>query len=166
VDSDLEELEMKLSSLVGGICALALAFGMSGAFASDLIDGTDPNAILDVAKGFGSATLEKDDTGDPKISGRIEGVKYGIYFYGCEAGASCTEIQFAAGWSDTKVPMAEINEWNRTKRFGKAYLDKENDPILEAPVNLKNGVSVKNLESTFEWWGAIVKVFENEVIPD
>jgi hypothetical protein len=157
---------MKRSTLGAGLCALGLACGMSGLRAADLIDATDPNAILSVAKGFGSATLETDDTGDPKISGRIEGVKYGVYFYGCESGKNCTDIQFAAGWSDTKIPMAEINEWNRTKRFGKAYLDKENDPILEAPVNLRNGVSLKNLESTFEWWGAIVKIFEKEVIPD
>jgi hypothetical protein len=155
---------MTKTMLQSAVCALALAGAIGAANASDLIDATDPNAILNIAKGFGSATLEKDSGGDPKIAGRIEGVKYGIYFYGCEAGKSCTDIQFAAGWSDVKVSLEKINEWNRGKRFGKAYLDKVNDPMLELSVNINHGVSVKNLEDSFEWWKAIVNGFQQEVL--
>jgi len=93
-------------------------------------------------------------------------VKYGIYFYGCEAGKRCTDIQFAAGWSDAKVSLEKINEWNRGKRYGKAYLDKVNDPMLELSVNTNHGVSLKNPEDSFEWWKAIVKGFQQEVLPN
>jgi hypothetical protein len=145
-------------------CAIALVCAMGPAWAADLVGAGNPNDILAVAKGFGSATLEKDSEGDPKISGRINGIKYGIYFYGCTEGKDCTDIQFATGWSGAKVEMSKVNDWNRTKRYGKAYLDKENDPMLELPVNLSYGVSPKNLDSTFEWWGAIVKSFAEDVV--
>ncbi len=157
---------MKNATLRAALCTLGLVCSIGCACAADIVDATDPSAILNVAKGFGSATLETDSAGDPKISGRIDGVKYGIYFYGCNAGKACTDIQLAAGWSDVKVTLDKINEWNRTKRYGKAYLDKENDPMLELSVNINHGVSVKNLEDTFEWWKAIVDGFQEEVLSD
>ena len=40
----------------------------------------------------------------------------------------------------------------QTKRFAKAYLDDQNDPVIEMDVNLQGGVSRKNLEETFDLW--------------
>lgn len=34
-----------------------------------------------------------------------------------------------------------INEWNRTKRFSRAYLDREGDPIIESDIDLEGGVT-------------------------
>ncbi|MGT2467953.1 hypothetical protein ACVOMV_28700 [Mesorhizobium atlanticum] len=46
--------------------------------------------MLNIARGFGSARMGKDDNGDPMIYGRVEGVKYVIYFYGCEDHENCS----------------------------------------------------------------------------
>ncbi len=56
--------------------------------------------------------------------------------------------------------MYRINNWNRTKRFGKAYLDNDGDPILVMTVNLDYGVTRDNLEDDFNWWTIAIKNFE------
>jgi len=45
-----------------------------------------------------------------------------------------------------------------------AYLDDENDPIIELPVNLEKGVSAENLEETFDYWRIVLGSFVTEVI--
>lgn len=129
-----------------------------------LITAEMPERILEVAKGFGRASLEQDTEGDPKISGRMDGTKYTLHFYGCEGGVKCKDIQFSAAWSGTGLTVNKMNDWNRTKRFGKAYIDSEGDPVLEMPVNLQFGVSQQNLEDTFDWWMSILKVFKQEIL--
>jgi len=129
-----------------------------------IITAENPEEILSIAKGFGSAVLGKDSEGDPKISGRIDGIKYWIYFYGCVKGKDCDDVQFSTAWSDVKVTMADINEWNRTMKYGMAYLDEDGDPTLELMVNIDYGVTVKNFDDTFDWWAKVMKLFKKDVI--
>ncbi|AWI79602.1 YbjN domain-containing protein [Parazoarcus communis] len=129
-----------------------------------MIDATDPSRIYEIARGFGSAELGRDGQGDPRIVGRIDGTKYGIYFYGCRKGKDCDDIQFSAGWSGTKVSLEKINRWNLEKRYGKAYLDRDGDPRLEMVVNIDYGVSTRNLEDSFNWWTKAMESFKEEVL--
>lgn len=145
------------------ICSSLILGGASPALAQ-LVDATNPSRIYEIAKGFGSAELDKDSDGDPKITGRIDGTKYGIYFYGCSNGKNCDDIQFSAGWSGTEVSLEDVNRWNLQKRYGKAYLDQDGDPRLEMGVNIDYGVSVKNLEDSFSWWTKALKGFKEEIL--
>ncbi|MBA4503681.1 YbjN domain-containing protein [Marinobacterium marinum] len=139
--------------LTAGLCAANVQ-------AASQVDATDPQQILELAKGFGSATLEEDDYGDPLITGRINGSKYGIYFYGCDDNRDCTDIQFSAAWSGYDITLEQINDWNLNKRYGKAYLDDDGDPTVELIVNLKYGVSRDNLDDTIDWWKLTMTEFE------
>lgn len=145
------------------VCSSLLLAGASPALAQ-LVDATNPSRIYEIAKGFGSAELDKDSQGDPRITGRIDGTKYGIYFYGCSNGRDCDDIQFSAGWSGAKVTLDDVNRWNRQKRYGKAYLDRDGDPRLEMVVNIDYGVSSKNLEDSFSWWMKALKGFKEEIL--
>lgn len=127
--------------------------------AEQLVTATDPDHIAQLVRGFGSAVVEQDEYGDPLITGRIEGTKYGIYFYNCTDNADCKDIQFSTAWSDYDVSMAKINEWNRDMRFGKAYLDDDGDPNLDMVVNLRYGVSNDNFDDTIDWWRVIMNDF-------
>lgn len=151
---------MKSATLKSAAVLLTLIFSLGTVQAKGLIDATDPAKILEIAKGFGSASLEKDDGGDPRITGRIDGNKYGISFWGCTDGKDCEDIQFNAGWSDTGATQEQMNEWNRTKRFGKAFLDSDGDPNLEMGVNINHGVSTENMEDTFKWWSSLLEGFK------
>lgn len=159
-------MKVKLSRLLFvawlAYCAQGAAWAEAPAGVA-LIDATTPEKVLEVAKGFGSAELGKDAEGDPSIFGRIDGKKYQISFFGCSGGANCHDIRFMTGWSETKVGMEQTNEWNRTKRVGTAFIDRDGDPLLTMTVNLKHGVSRGNLEENFVFWQVAVKQFEKEV---
>lgn len=157
----------KALCLAAGIAAAALAAGAAHASDTSLVSAADVDQLVNVAKGFGFAELKKDHTGDPKISGMIEGTRYVVLFYGCDdQHKTCKDIQFDAAWSGTKVTAAKVADWNLHKRFGKAFLDSDGDPHVQMDVNLHYGVSEHNLEDTFDWWRVTMKMFKKSVIED
>lgn len=144
--------------MVGGVM-------VSTAHANTLIDGNNPQAILDIAKGFGSAELGTDGTGDPKISGRIDGKKYGIYFYACTNGKNCEYMKFATGYeTDGKTKLSDVNQWNNDHSLGRVMLDDENDLLVDYPVMLHKGVSKATIEESFKYWKAIVSSAEDDLV--
>jgi len=130
--------------------------------AQSLITAANPQAILDIARGYGSAELSTDSENDPLIKGRIDGTSYHVFFYGCSNGRNCKTIDFHAAWSSNRVNLRDVNEWNRTKRFVNAYLDSDDDPNLEMSVNLDSGVSRGNLDDTFDRWTVTLKQFKEK----
>lgn len=142
-------------------CSLALAASLH----AEMLSAKDPSAILHIAKSYGSAVLEKDSEGDPKIKGRIDGTSYIILFYGCTQNKNCDDIQFRTNWSvKTAISMDAINAWNAEKRYGKAFLDSDKDPNLEMTVNLNHGVTRENLDDNFQWWIKAVENFKEEIL--
>jgi len=142
--------------------AASCSFVSQEAKAQSLIDGSDPQAVLNIARGYGSAELDTDSNGDPRIKGRIEGIQYVVNFYGCNSGRNCKSLTFYTGWVTDSVSMRQLNEWNRTKRFSRAYLDHEDDPCVEMDATLDGGVSRRNLDDVFDWWKISVTAFKRE----
>ena len=145
------------------VTGLALAGAVSAARAEDgeILQQPDPAAILEIAKGFGSARMEKDDNGDPMIAGRIEGVKYLIYFYGCEDHANCKSLQFSTGYTDP-LSADQANAWNSKYRWVKAYSGEGSN--FKMDVSFAGGITRANLEEQFSNWGAMsgnIKDFVN-----
>ncbi len=152
------------ASLPVFITGLALAGAASAARAEDpeILQKPDPAAILDIAKGFGSARMGSDDNGDPMISGRIEGVKYMIYFYGCENHDNCKSLQFSTGYTDP-LTADQANAWNRKYRWVKAYSG--DGSTFKMDVSFAGGVTRANLEEQFSNWGSMsdnIKDFLND----
>ena len=119
--------------------------------------------ILEAVHEYGyTATMEKDNDGDPKIVGRVSSTKFNVYFYGCKENTNCKSLIFKAGYNlSDGLPASKINEWNRNKRFSRAYIDEEGDPFLEMDVNLDyDGVGTKNFQDTLDWWRVSVESFE------
>ncbi len=138
---------------------------VGGVQADPIVTAQQPEAILNVARGHGSASLKTDASGDPMIEGRIDGTKYFIFFYGCnDEGKDCDDIQFAAAWSGYDVTVVDANRWNSKKRFGKAYIDGDGDPVLAMTVNIDYGVTLSNLDDTFKWWTRALEGFKEEVL--
>jgi hypothetical protein len=133
---------------------------------SGLVDATNINAIFEVAKKYGTAEMQTTKSGDPQIVGRINDTRYILFFEGCKENQNCKNVQFYAGWNlspQNKVAQDRINEWNRTKRWGKAYIDKEGDPVIELDVNLFGGVSRTNFDDTYDWWKLILTEFKGYI---
>ncbi|TGP56862.1 YbjN domain-containing protein [bacterium M00.F.Ca.ET.230.01.1.1] len=145
------------------VIGLALAGAVSAASAEDveILQQPDPAAILEIAKGFGSARMDSDDNGDPMIAGRIEGVKYLIYFYGCEDHANCKSLQFSTGYTDP-LSADQANAWNEKYRWVKAYAGDGSN--FKMDVSFAGGITRANLEQQFANWDAMagnIKDFVN-----
>ncbi len=152
---------MQVRSLILGS---ALVAGLAGGVqAQTIVDGASVDEILNLARGYGSASLEAQSNGDPKISGRMDGVLYQVYFMNCTDNTNCEDINFYAGFSDLKPDLESINAWNRDKRFGKAYLDSELDAVIEWDVNLEYGVTRDNLDAAFSVWSLILDQYTDYV---
>ncbi len=141
---------------------LAMALGTLPAQAQVM---GDPEVVASFLEDYGlRVTRDTDSTGDPLLSSRIEGTNFKVYFYGCEE-FPCDSIQFSSGF-DLAQPLSAmmINEWNRDKRFGKAYLDDEGDPYIELDVNLDmDGVGGRNFDDTIDLWRVVLSEFRTYI---
>jgi len=72
-------------------------------------------------------------------------------------------MQAYFGLRGTKANMNMINEWNKTKRFGRAYIDADNDPCVELDYDLEGGVSDDSIKVWFDTVSAIVRSFRAHV---
>ncbi|MBZ4023632.1 YbjN domain-containing protein [Rhodobacter sp. TJ_12] len=150
---------MKRYTFVG---AVALAALVGATPVQSQVVG-DPDVIRSFMESYGlQVSRDTDNAGDPRLSSRIEGTNFKVYFYGCNKGR-CDSIQFSAGF-DLRDPMSawKINEWNRKKRFGKAYLDDEGDPYVEYDVNLDfDGCGGRNFDDTIDLWRVVLGEFRD-----
>ena len=155
-----------MKKLLFVLTLLLIAATASVAFAaSSSVSASNPRQILEIAKGFGSAEEGIDNVGDPKITGRIDGHRYTMLFYGCENNRNCTSIQFSIGWALSPADQPDIetiNEWNMRNRFGKAYIDDEGDPMLKIDLPLVD-VPAAYLERWFSWWQIGVRDFRKHI---
>jgi len=139
---------------------LALAAPVVG---QELVDGSSTAEIETIAKGYGSATLEEQPGGDPRIAGSINGIPYYVFFMNCADATPCEDLNFYAAFGGVKPPLDVINEWNRDRRFGNAYLDADLDAAIEFDVNLEHGVSRDNLDAAFSIWAVVLEQYTAHV---
>jgi gas vesicle protein len=72
-------------------------------------------------------------------------------------------MQAYYGLSGTKANVNTVNEWNKTKRWGRAYIDAENDPCVELDYDLEGGVSDDSIKVWFDTVTAVVGAFKTLV---
>ena len=140
-----------------------------GAFAAEsgtMIDGTDLDSIVAIARDYGSATVGTQQTGQAKIVARVDGISYVAFFQNCSSPRVCDDINLYAGFLDVKPSQERINAWNASKRFGRAYIDPVGDAAIEMDINLKNGISPANLSASFAIWRLILRQFVDYLKPD
>jgi len=144
--------------------AVALMLGGATMASAQTLDGNAVDEIANIARGYGSVTMDTSSNGDPMISGKIEGISYYVFFRNCsDAHTDCEDLNFYAGFLDNKQTMDAINAWNRDKRFGKAYLDSDLDAVIEYDVNLEYGITRENLDSNFGVWSLILKQYADYI---
>jgi hypothetical protein len=133
---------------------------------AQMVRAQDPPSLVRALQGAGyAAKLGTDKVGDPMITSGVAGTTFQIFFYNCTAHKDCATVTFHSGYDLTASPGLErMNEWNRGKRFGRGYLDKEDDPILEMDVDLDDGgLSPLLFIDNIEFWASIVADFEKHI---
>jgi hypothetical protein len=72
-------------------------------------------------------------------------------------------MQAYFGLTGTSANVQLVNEWNKTKRFGRAYIDADGDPCVELDYDLEGGVSDESIKVWFDTVTAIVRSFRTHV---
>jgi hypothetical protein len=111
----------RLALLSGAILMLSAA---APAMAQS-ISAKNPEAMRSALAAAGHAVeLKKDSDGDPLLSVEIKGLRFSIAFFGCENHVGCTTVAlYKAFRSDKKLTADQMNRFNGSTRFARAYLD-------------------------------------------
>jgi len=143
---------------------------LAGAWAfpaqAEMVRAQDPGTLVRALQEAGyAAKLGTDKLGDPMITSGISGTTFQIYFYNCTDHKQCATVTFHSGYDLTAATgLDKINEWNSRQRFGRAYLDKENDPIIEMDVDLDDGgLSPALFIDNIEFWASALGNFERHI---
>jgi hypothetical protein len=105
-------------------------------------------------EGFGSVETRDDKTFTTKMEG------YKVAFFILSDGES---VQAYFGRTGTGARLAGINEWNKTKRYSRAYLDDDGDPVLELDLDLAGGVTAERIKDYIRTVKLSVARFSSEV---
>jgi hypothetical protein len=146
------------------LAAFAAAFPLPAQ--AQMVKAQDPDSLVQALQDGGyTAKLGTDKVGDPMITSGASGTSFQIFFYNCTEHKACATVTFHSGYDLKSSPgLEKINEWNRGKRFGRAYLDKESDPILEMDVDLDDGgLSPALFIDNVEFWTSVLGEFEKHI---
>ncbi len=150
------------------ITALALMFAvMAGPSAvraeSGVIDTLGVESITEALKNEGYAAT-KDTPGqgeESTVLWKLDGSKCHIMPY--DEGHS---IQFYVCFSETSATLDKVNEWNRSKRFSRSYLDEEGDPCLELDLDLAGGITKDRLVDYFKTCAVSFEQWHKDVLSE
>jgi hypothetical protein len=122
--------------------------------------GVTAKEVADVmtSKDF-PAEIATDKDGDPLVRSTVKDFKFGVFFYGCHGKPRCDSIQFSAGFSLKGVTPEKVAQWNRTKRFGRAWLDDQSDPWVEMDMDLEHGATTEAVANDLDRWVGVVTEF-------
>ncbi len=145
------------------IAVLASAWAMPAQ--AQMVNAQEPNSVVSALLDAGySAKLGTDAVGDPMITSSVGGTSFQIFFYNCVQHKACATVQFHSGYDLENPGLELINNWNRTQRFARGYLDKENDPILEMDLDLDDGGMSRLLFiDNIEFWSTQLGEFEKRI---
>lgn len=74
------------------------------------------------------------------------------------------DIQLYYVIGGAKISFENINEWNKTKRLSRAYLDSDRDPTLEADLLSDAGITKTQVSMFFKVFAMSASGFRNFII--
>ena len=144
------------ATLISGLLALAPASAQA-----EHLKGKEVQEIMQ-ALGY-KAELKKDGDGDPLILSAASGVNFNVVFYDCQKGR-CGSLQFKTGWAMNDKPSAQVlSDWNRQHRYAFAYLDDEQDPILQMDFDIEYTQSKEAIEEYLSLWERLISSFQDHM---
>lgn len=146
-----------------GLCLLASLISVPVAVAADPT-GVAVADIVAAMQDYGvRAKLGEDDLGDPQIDSALAGANFQVRFYDCEK-ARCASLQFLSGFDlEEEMSLEDVNDWNRTMRYGSVYLDDEGDPYLQMDVDVTRGISKEQFAEWVAVWEELLGRFRERI---
>ena len=131
--------------------------------AGGMVTSQNPQALLAAVRSVDpQAQLQNPSDGGPYIASSYNDMKYLILLMNCDdAEQNCKTVQFYMGFSDAKqTSLEQLNEWNKTKRFARAYRDNDSDPVLEMDLDLDfKGIPRQNFLESIATWKTLMDAY-------
>ncbi|MEY2558193.1 MAG: hypothetical protein QOE34_1618 [Verrucomicrobiota bacterium] len=112
-------------------------------------------SYADVERILGTLKIEYEEVSEGNYRFQLEGFKTLLL-------SKKINLQLYASFKK-KTTIARINDWNRDKRYARAYMDKEGDPCLELDLDLEGGSSMGAVKEMFRTWRTCVKLFTEHI---
>lgn len=103
----------------------------------------------------GAARLERDGNGEQYIAATLNGINYAVDVYNCEP--DCADLSFTASFEMDGMTVELMNEWNSTRRFGKAYIREDGDAVIQIAINTRHGIALETFRDDLVWWETVLQ---------
>lgn len=119
------------------LLSVLMFFSLSAvpAQASEVIETITPERVVELLGEAGFIGAEIDADGDVLVN--MQGYRV-LILVGTYQGKNIA-MKFAL--AGTRADHETVNRFDREKRFGRAYLDGDGDPVLESDLDLEGGVT-------------------------
>jgi hypothetical protein len=107
------------------------------------------------------ADLIADHAGAPLIHSSTGKLLFNVSFYQCSGELRCASIQFIAENRRKAVAPALIAAWNRDKRFGRAFQDRNGIAWVAMDVETSHGMTTEALGANVSRWITVLNGFES-----
>jgi hypothetical protein len=124
--------------------------------ASELQRRFSAEQVGSILRGEGYGAVAVTEHGDVRF--KADGRSYLVLLY--EDG----DLQLYFSLTGVSVSHAVVNEWNRTKRLSRAYLDSDRDAVLEADLLSDSGVSAQMVTRWVQVFVQGTGLFENFLV--
>lgn len=134
--------------------ALALAFAViapAAARAQDVHEEISPDRMNRFLTSMGLEAEVGGDDETPSLKFELGGWKVVLFLANKN-----TDAQLYVGFLDTPLSFEQANDWNRRRRFARAYQDTDGDAVLEADLDFTGGVT----EEAVKAW---IRLFRDQV---
>jgi len=73
-------------------------------------------------------------------------------------------IQFHVSFSDGNATLKKVNQWNRSRKYSRTYLDDDGDPHLELDLDIEGGVTEARIIDFLKTCRVVLPVWASEVV--
>jgi len=142
--------------IIAALTAICLLLPIHAFAETSLTDKYTDSELVQIIKDEGYSSVKQLRDGVIRI--KIEGKSYILI------NKSDGDLQTYYGIGGVKVSYKDINEWNKTRRLSRAYLDSDDDPVLESDLLANGGLSVKHITEFFRVFQLSVQSFREFII--
>lgn len=134
-----------------------LLFTAPAAFAGDgLVAKYSDDNLIQIIKKEGYSGVEKVKEGAIRV--KVDGYMLAIF------NKSDGDVQLYYSISGANLTFEDVNEWNRTHRLSRAYLDTDKDPTLESDLLANAGMTEKHVVEFFNVFKESVGAFRAFIV--
>ena len=112
--------------------------------------------LIQIIKDEGYRAVTKINDGTIRI--KIDGRSYLLF------NENDGDLRAAYIIEHAEISYEDINEWNRTKRLSRAYIDSDNDSILESDLLANGGLTRRHVTEFFNVFKNSVKRFRKFIV--